>query len=119
LAHFFTQERVRYLYEYSCAITCERIGANCATMGQVLKDLQALFDYGMGFFALNMRNKSHAACVVLVGRVVEALNRGRMHRIYLWSQKSRRISAGSDCENAPQGFDYTVLQARLQGLENP
>src|SRR6185369_6330753 len=44
-----------------------------APVVEVLQDLQALLKNGMAFLALDVGDKAHAACVVLVGSRIQAV----------------------------------------------
>jgi len=72
-AHLLAQESVRHLDQQACAVRELRIPAHRAAVVQVLQDRQALVDDRVRFFALDVRDKTDAASVVLAGRVVEAL----------------------------------------------
>jgi len=65
------QEPIGHLHEHTRAVAGIRLRPAGAAVQQVEQDLQALFDDGMGFPALDVHNEADAACVVLVARIVE------------------------------------------------
>ncbi|MNQ32176.1 hypothetical protein D3C85_455740 [compost metagenome] len=76
LAEFVAIERVGNLDQDAGAVAHQLVRANRAAVVQVLKDLQALLDDRVAFLALDVRNESNAAGVMLVLGVVQTLGRG-------------------------------------------
>ena len=79
--HFFAQERVRNLQQDAGTVASKRIGADRASMRQILEYLQPLLDDGVGFLALDMGDETDAAGVVFIGRIVESLGKGRLVQV--------------------------------------
>ena len=71
--HLFAIELVRNLDQDAGTVTLQRVGANGAAVIQILQDQQTLLDDAMILLAFDMGDKTHAASVVLVGRVVQTL----------------------------------------------
>ena len=73
--HFLPEELVRDLDQDAGAVAGQRVGPDRTAVGQVFEDQQALIDNGVAFHPFDVRNESHAACVVFIGRIVESLPR--------------------------------------------
>ena len=69
------EERVRDLQQQAGAVAGTRVGTDGAAVMQPLEDRQALADDLVAFFALDMRDKTDAAGIVFVRRVVQPLFR--------------------------------------------
>jgi hypothetical protein len=81
LGHLLAKERIRNLDQDPGAVAHQRVGTDRAPVIQVLQDQQALLDDRVTFLAPDMRYKTDATGVVLVGRVVKPLpfRYGRIH----------------------------------------
>ncbi len=55
------------------AVSHQRIGADCAAMVEVYKELETLGDDVVGFFAPDVGDKADAARVMLVAGVIKTL----------------------------------------------
>src|SRR5579871_5713864 len=64
---------MRDLQQHAGAVAGARIASACASMGQVVEDLDALAHDVMRAHALDVDDEADAACVVLVAGRVEAL----------------------------------------------
>ncbi len=73
--HLLAEERVGNLHQQPGAVAVQRIGAGGAAVAQVVEDGEALLHDFVRLAALDVRDEAHAARVVLVARVVEALFR--------------------------------------------
>ncbi len=73
----FAQQQVGNLDQAARAIAHFGIGAHRAAMIQIDKELKALRDDIMGFFAFDIGDESHTAGVMLVGGVIKPLLRRR------------------------------------------
>ena len=51
-------------------------------MGEIFKDGEALLDDFVAFFALDVRHKTDATGVMLVGGVIQTLRAGRVIRLH-------------------------------------
>ena len=71
------EEFVRHLDEDAGTVAGERIGAGGAAMREVFEQLEPLPHDLVALPAVHVDDKPHAAGVVLVGGVVEALLRGK------------------------------------------
>ena len=71
--HLRAVQRVGHLDQDAGAVAHQRIGPHGATVVEVLEDLQRVGDDGVALLALQVRHEAHAAGVVLLGRVVQAL----------------------------------------------
>ena len=74
-----TEQGVGDLDQAAGAVTHQRIGAHGAAVVQVDQDLQAALDDLVGFAALEVDHKAHAARVLLVTRIIESLLRRERH----------------------------------------
>ena len=76
------QQFVGDLDQAAGAVANQRIGTDRAAMVEVDQNLQALANDLVRFLALDIGDEAHAACIVLVARVVEALRfwRALSHR---------------------------------------
>ena len=73
LGHLFTVQRVGQLNQNTRAVTHQLISTHRAPMVQILQDLQSVFDDVVGFLALDMRHKAHAASIMLLATGVQAV----------------------------------------------
>lgn len=64
------EEVVRHLNQDARAVTTLVVGSLRTAVGHVDVDLKSAADYVVGLFALDVGDKAHATCVVLVGWVV-------------------------------------------------
>ncbi|EXI75851.1 MAG: hypothetical protein AW07_00779 [Candidatus Accumulibacter sp. SK-11] len=71
--HLGTKEIIGKLDQDPGAVTHQGIGADRAAVIEVLQDQQPLLDDRVTLLAPDLRDETDATCVVLVGRVVEAL----------------------------------------------
>ena len=71
------EKLVRDLNQHPGAVAGFRVAAACAPMRQVDEDLNPFFDDVVGFLALDVGHKAHAAGVMLVARVVKPLALGQ------------------------------------------
>ena len=76
--HLGAVELVGDLDQDAGAVAHQLVGADRAAVVEVLEDLQALLDDGVGLVALDVGDEADAAGVVFVGRVVQA---GRGQRL--------------------------------------
>ena len=74
---FAREKFVRDLNQNAGAVAGFRIATAGAPMRQVDEDLNPLFDDVVGFLALDIGHKTHAAGVVLVARIVKPLGLGQ------------------------------------------
>ena len=83
LAALADKEDVRNLDEDAGAVAGLRVAAGGAAMGEVDEHLKALADDLVAFFAADVRDQSHAAGIVLIARMIEALRlRGTVTAIW-------------------------------------
>ena len=68
LGHFFTVQRIRQLNQNASAIAHQLVSTHSTPMVQVFKNFQALLHDRMRLVTLDVRDKTHAASVMLVGR---------------------------------------------------
>ena len=73
LAALAGKEDVRNLNQDAGAVAGLRVAARRAAMGEVDENLEALADDLVAFFAADAGDKSHAAGIVLIARMIEAL----------------------------------------------
>ena len=85
--HLFPEEGIRYLDENARAVARERIRPDRAAVAQVAQNLETLLNDGVGFPALDVRDETDAACVVLVGGVVETLPLWGTYAVHGFSPK--------------------------------
>ena len=78
--HVFAVQRVRQLDQDARAVTHQFIGTHRTPVVQVLQNLQCLADDGMGFTPLDVRHKTHATGVVLLGGVIQTMGESGLHR---------------------------------------
>ncbi len=64
---------MRHLHQDSGAVASERIAATGAAVGEVFEHLEPLTNDRVALGAVHVDDKSHAAGIVLVGGIVEAL----------------------------------------------
>jgi hypothetical protein len=76
LATFPSKEDMGKLDKNAGAIARFGIATRSSAMSEVDENLEALADNVVAFFAANARDKAHAACIVLIARVIEALRIG-------------------------------------------
>ncbi len=69
------EKAVRDLHQDAAAVAHLRVGADRAAMVEVLQDLEALLDDGVGLAVVHVGDEADAAGILLVARVVEALAR--------------------------------------------
>ena len=74
-AAFADKELMRHLQQQAGAVTCFRIAAACAAMGEVDENLESLLNDVVGLAALDVSYKADAASIMLVLGVVETLFR--------------------------------------------
>ena len=73
------QERIGKLNQNARTVALQWIGTGGAAVSQVFEDLQRLADDRVAFLSFDMGDKAESACVMLVGRVIQALPcRGQM-----------------------------------------
>jgi hypothetical protein len=72
---FAHKELVRNLDEHSGTVASLGIAAARTTMREIDQDLNALLNDLMALFAANARDKSHAAGIMLVRRIIKTLRR--------------------------------------------
>jgi N-methylhydantoinase A/oxoprolinase/acetone carboxylase beta subunit len=66
-----SSEEIKWnLNEYSRPVATVVIAAVRATMEQILKNLNSLFNYEMRFFAVNINDKPDTTGIVFVSRIV-------------------------------------------------
>ncbi len=70
LAH---KEGVRNLNQDAGAVAGLRVAARRSAMGEVDEHLKALADDLVAFFAADVRDEAHAAGIVFIARMIEAL----------------------------------------------
>ena len=73
LGHFFTVERVGQLDQDTCAVTHEFVGTDRTTVVDVFENLEGLRHDVVALFALDVGDKAQTACIVLVGRRIQAV----------------------------------------------
>src|SRR5208282_5215094 len=73
LGALVAEEGMRNLNEDAGAVASLRVAAGCATMGEVDEDLEALADNLVTLLALDVRDQPHAAGIVFIARMIEAL----------------------------------------------
>jgi len=61
------------LHQHACAVADERIGAHRAAMGQVFEHEKPVLDDLVRLHALHLRDETHAAGIMLIARIVQAL----------------------------------------------
>ncbi|MDF3022347.1 MAG: hypothetical protein K0Q92_3650 [Steroidobacteraceae bacterium] len=88
------QEGVRHLDQHAGAVPGVHLGAAGAAVIQILQDLDALFDDGVRFAALDVHDEADATGVMLELGVIEALLCGRAQSDRGHFPSSRRKHAG-------------------------
>ena len=73
LRHFLAEELVGDLDQAAGAVGELGVPADRAAVREVLQDREALLDDGVDLLALDVRDEADAARIVLVARVVQAL----------------------------------------------
>ncbi len=91
LGAFADEEGVGNLDEDAGAVAGLRVATRRAAMGEVDEHLKALADDLVAFFAADVRDQSHAAGIVLIARMIEALR-------LRWAETAIRRFHGSLCE---------------------
>ena len=74
--HSRDEKGVGNLDEDAGAVAGFGVAAGGAAMGEVDEDLEALADDLVALFAADVRDQSHAAGIVLIARMIEALRCG-------------------------------------------
>ena len=77
LLGFGHEEIVRNLQEHAAAVSGLRVGSRGAAMVQIEEDLQPHLDDVVRLGVVHVRDETHAAGVVLLGRIVKALGLGQ------------------------------------------
>ena len=75
--HVLAEQPVRNLDKKTGAVAHQRIGADRATVGQVLEHLQTITDDLVRAHALHVDDESDAAGIMFLERVVQAVLRGQ------------------------------------------
>ena len=75
----FAQQRIGNLDQDAGAVAHQRVGAHRAAMVEIDQKLQALADDAVGFLAFDIGDKAHAAGIMLMPGIVEALFRRQTH----------------------------------------
>jgi hypothetical protein len=70
---FPRETAVGNLHQQPCAVAHQRIGSNGAAMRQVFEHEQPVTHDLMRLLALHVRNKTNAAGIVLVARIIKTL----------------------------------------------
>jgi hypothetical protein len=93
LGHFLAKEGVGNLNQDPGTVAHQRVGTNRAAVIQVLQDQQALLDDRVTFLAPDVRYKTDATGVVLVGWVVKPLpfRYGRIHHARILTKQRRMV----------------------------
>jgi hypothetical protein len=84
------QQRIGELDQAPRPVADQGIGADRAAVIEVQQDLDAAPDDVVGFLALDVRDEAHAARIVLVPRVIEALGVRQAHRFSPGTGRSGR-----------------------------
>ena len=71
--HLLTIKRIRQLNQNPCAVAHQLVGADSTTMIQILEDLQALLNDGVGLGALDVCNEAHTAGVMLMAGAIQSV----------------------------------------------
>ena len=71
--HLLAVQRIRQLQQDTGPVTHQFVSAHCAPMVEIFENLQTLLNDCMRLVPLDVRHKTHAARIVLIGRVVQAM----------------------------------------------
>ena len=98
--HLFAIEPVGDLDQDAGTIALQGVGTDCATVVEVLQDLEALEHDVMCLSALDVGDETHATGIMFIGGIVKSLLLGQIHLVFLKRQVTTRVAARNGADEA-------------------